>query len=166
MSGQPTSLLEQLKRDIERFKSPRLRLIESGQLELVTKPFIEIIKDNITDREAKAQIDMLANNEEFKRALLELITIVWLSKLIDSGKQVGNRVETFDFKLYKIMRRGWLIQCIPLDGSCPNNVIDFIIEVIRANKDKQEIHSVIIETVKELASSNEEFKKKITEVLQ
>lgn len=149
---------------LEQAKSPRVRAVESGQIEVEYITQRDMILGQITDENQKKEAESILLHPDILNAFLDYLASLITFKYIDAGQQVvPNKIRVMKFKQYKLSKMGMLLQCIPIIDDCPKSPKDLIAEIIRNYGDREDVIETIVNAVIDVAKNNENVLKMIAE---
>jgi len=158
------TIISKLKEQIEQLKSPRVRAVENGMLDIEWVTYKDMVLQQIQDANARNQVDGMFDNPDLINTVLTILATAITSKAIDSGQQVApNKIRVMKFSLYKLTRLKMLLHCIPVDGDCPQTPIELIQKIVSSYADNKDVIMAVARAIAE-SVKNEELKKEIAEL--
>jgi len=130
--------LQELFKQIEdRYRTPKVRAVESGEIELRELSGLDLIKMHVSKEDFDKFMQAISNDVELRKLYIGLMATAIQSQTIENSKvDIVNGKRTITLmkrNIYGISKLGWLVMCMPvLADECPAKVTDFLVAVANA----------------------------------
>jgi len=130
-------LQELFKQIEERYRTPKVRAVESGEIELRELGGLDLIKQHVSKEDFDKFMQAISNDVELRKLFLGLMATAMQAQTIEYAKvDLVNGKKTITLmkrSMYGISKLGWLVMCMPaLADECPAKITDFLIAVANA----------------------------------
>jgi len=130
-------LQELFKQIEERYRTPKVRAVESGEIELREFSGLDLIKQHVSKDDFDKFMQAISSDIELRRLYIGLMATAMQAQTIENAKvDLVNGKKTITLmkrSIYGISKLGWLVMCVPvLADDCPAKITDFLVTVANA----------------------------------
>jgi len=130
-------LQELFKQIEERYRTPKVRAVESGEIELRELSGLDLIRQHVSKDDFDKFKQAISNDVELRKFYIGLMATAMQAQTIENAKVDlvnGKKMITLMKRnIYGISKLGWLIMCMPvLADDCPSKIADFLVAVANA----------------------------------